>query len=293
MALSARHLSFSFQLAQGSFDGKGADTAEYPGLRASVNISRAGGNSLGFADIRIWGLPLETMNKLTVINVLAYPEMANKLVTVSAGDDINGSGVCFQGTIKEAWADGSSPPDMVFHISAFTNAYQMNKPVAPMSYRGSVDAAIMLANLASQMNLGFENGGVTGVLVDPYKPGDLGTQLNAVCRDLDCEKVIDNGVLAVWPRGQSRGGAAVQINPDTGMVGYPAFTESGCRFRTIYNPNLAFGRPVEVKSQLDAANGTWTVANVAHSLDAEIPGGQWFTDVECTLLGHTLPIIGK
>lgn len=292
MDLTRRHLSFSFQLANGAFDTVGNDTAEETDFRASVTITHAGQLTAGRADVRIWGLSMSVMNKLTVLSVLDFPDRANNVLTISAGDESGGSSVCYVGTIIEAWVDGGSPPDMAFYLSANTAGYESRKPVSPLSYSGSVDAAILLSGIAAQMGRSFENSGVTGVLVDPYKPGDLGSQLDAVCRDLNCEYTLDTpGVLAVWPKGKSQNGQSVVLSADTGMVGYPSFSQYGCRIRSIYNPNLVYGRQVEVQSVIGAAAGAWVIQNVTHSLDTETVGGAWFTDIDCTSLGHTPPIL--
>lgn len=291
MAFAKRHLTFTFQLGQGDFGEEGSDTVTLKGLRATADITCSIGNTPSHGDLRIWGMPLDVMNKLTVLNVTAYPELRLNKVIVEAGDDKSGMGVCFDGNILEAWVDGGDPPDMAFTVSASTGLFEDKKPIPPTSYDGSVDAAVLLSSLARQKGMGFENHGVIGHLSNPYLPGTVDSQIQAACAALDCEYSTDKNILAVWPRGGSRTGAAIRISPDTGMVGYPSFTEQGCRFRTIYNPNLVFGSIVDVTSQLSAANGQWIVANVAHNLDAEAPGGQWFSEVDCTILGHILPII--
>lgn len=295
MAFAQRYLDFRFVLSQGSYGDGSSDTVDLKGLRASANITRAGGNSQASAELRIWGVPLDVANRLTVLQILAYPELKPNTVIVSAGDEINGSSVVFEGTIQEAWVDASAAPDVMFHVAAFTSQYERLQPIPPTSYNGSVDASVALAGIAAQLNYGLENNGVTARLDNPYWPGDLGSQLRKICEAADCQYDLDDGnrILAIWPRGGNRSSAApIMISKDTGLVGYPAFTEQGCRFTNLYNPNLAYRREVEVHSDLTAANGTWTIANVNHNLDALIPGGRWFTEIECILAGHSLPIIG-
>lgn len=295
MAFAQRYLDFRFVLSQGSYGDGSSDTVDLKGLRASANISRAGGNSQASAELRIWGVPLDVANKLTVLQILAYPELKPNTVIVSAGDEISGSSVVFEGTIQEAWVDAANAPDVMFHVAAFTSQFERLQPIAPTSYKGTVDASVALAGIAAQFGYALENNGVSAQLDNPYWPGDLGTQLQRICEAAHCGYDIDaaNRVIAVWPKGGSRSAAApILISKDTGLVGYPAFTEQGCRFTTLYNPSLVYRRPVEVKSDLTAANGTWTIANVSHNLDANVPGGRWFTEIECILAGHSLPIIG-
>lgn len=286
MAFSRRIINMQFQLGQGNFGEAGADTVTLEGLRCSVNIVRAG---IGFsrADIQIWGMKLELMNKLTVTQKFFFENTRYNQVIVEAGDE-NGVAMCFGGTIREAWADGRQAPDIMFHVTADSGMFALSKSVPPVSFKGSVDAALVLSGIAQSMGYQFENSGVTAKLTNPYKPGTPRAQLESICRDIDCLLEVDEAamVVAVWPKRSARGGQVVRIAPDSGLVGYPSFTQSGIQFTTLYNPSLEFGRALRMESQFTAANGQWAVAALSHRLDANIPGGQWFTDVECNYLDN-------
>jgi hypothetical protein len=183
----------------------------------------------------------------------------------------------------------------MFHVSAYSGMFETIKPIEPTSYKGSVDVAQVLYGLAQQMGLGFENSGVTGAIANPYWPGSLGQQLTAVCKAAGCDYLIDKvaNVLAVWPKGGARNGQDVLLSKDTGMIGYPSFTQNGVQVRSLFNPSLAFGRTIKIESQFTpAANGRWTIAAISHNLDANVPNGQWQTEVECSLFGQEVAIIG-
>lgn len=285
MAFSKRKISLQFQLGQGDFGEAGMDTVTLDDLRCSVNIVRAG---IGYAqaDITVYGMKLDLMNKLTVTQKFFFENQRYNQVIVSAGDELSGMAMCFGGTIMEAWADGRQAPDVAFYVSAQSGMFELMKPVPPVSFRGSVDAALVLSGIAEQMGYTFENSGVSAVLNDPYKPGTPKSQIASICRDIDCQSDIDDAarVVAVWPKDKARGAQSVRIAPDSGLVGYPSFTQGGVQFSTLYNPNLVFGAPVDLESQFKTANGQWKVYQLAHRLESEVPGGQWFTDVECSYL---------
>lgn len=288
MTFSRRIINLQFQLGQGDFGEAGTDTVTLEGLRCSASIIRAG---LGFsrADIQIWGMSLDLMNKLTVTQKFFFENTRYNQVIVSAGDEDAGVAMCFGGTVQEAWADGRQAPDIMFHVSAHSGQFALSKSVPPVSFKGSVDAALVLSSIAQRMGYQFENGGITGTLSNPYKPGTPRAQLESVCRDIDCMLEVDEATqtVAVWPKRGSRGGEVIRIAPDSGLVSYPSFTQSGIQFTTLYNPSIAFGRPIRMESQFTAANGQWNVSALQHRLDANIPGGQWFTDVECNYLDMT------
>lgn len=285
MAFSRRIINLRFILGSGDFGQGGNNAVDIEGLRCSVNIERQG---VGFAqaDVQIWGMSLDLMNKLTVLNKVRFEQQRFNQLIISAGDEDNGVAVCFGGTIREAWADGQQIPDMEFIVSADSAMFALMKPIPPTSYKGSVDAATVISGIAQQMGYSFENSGVSAKLSNPYKAGAPKDQIKSICRDVNCQSDVDESrkVVAIWPQGEARGGKAIRVAADTGLVGYPAFTQSGIRFRTLYNPNLEFGRLIEVESQFTGANGEWQVMKLSHHLEANVPGGAWFTDIECNYL---------
>lgn len=296
MAFSKRIINLRFQLGQGDFGTAGANTVDLDGLRCSANITKAGSVGNENCELLVWGMPLDVMNALTILNKLAYGQQINNVLTVSAGDEQHSPAPVFQGTIMEAWADGRDPPDVVFHVSAVAGLFDMIKPVKPLSFKGSVDASVVLGAIAKQMGLTLENGGVTGRLNDPYWPSSLGAQLRAACEALNCFYLTDyvDGVLAVWPIDQNRQSNAVEVSASTGMIGYPSFTQDGVQVRSLFNGRIGFGRLIEIKSQFAPANGQWVVAAVSHNLDSNVPDGEWFTEFECGLPSHAggaVPII--
>jgi hypothetical protein len=289
MALVSRTIDLRFQLGTGAFGEDGNNVVELSGLRTTANITKSGGVSMSSLDLRVYGMPLDVMNKLTILNKLRYTDSRFNSVTVSAD-----GAVCFTGILSEAWADIQSAPDALFHASAFTGLLEAVKPVKPVSYNGSVDVATVLAGIAAQMQpiRTLENSGVDIRISDPYLPGTLRDQALAVARAAAINLYIDDTVLAIWPQGGSRGGLVPVLSAATGMVGYPQFTQNGIMVRTLYNPSLVFGQTVEVQSALTPANGQWTIAAISHNLDSNVPGGAWFTSIECGLLGQTVAVIG-
>lgn len=287
MAFAKRIINLQFTLGQGDFGTAGQDTVTLEGLRCSVEIAQAGGASQAQLDLRVWGMKLEQMNKLTVLNKLAYDDVSQNTVTVMAGDSESGVAVCFRGIIQEAWVDGRQPAEMVFQVVAFAGLYERTKPVSATSYNGSVDVALVVSGIASQMGMSFENSGVTGQIANPYLPGDLGMQLERICAAADCEYTIDEieQIVAIWPKGKARDGESVLISPDTGLIGYPAFTQNGIQLTTLYNPSLVFRRRVNIESAITPATGSWSIATVTHVLESEMPGGAWETSIECGYLG--------
>jgi hypothetical protein len=293
MALTHRRIDLTFQLGKGDFGEQGIDTVTLSGLKCSATISRAGGVSMTECSLRVFGMPLNVMNKLTVLNKLRYQDQRFNQVTVSAGDDKSGMSVVFVGVISEAWIDASAAPDVSFVVVAQTGLLDLVKPVPPTSYDGSVDVATVISGIAAQMvpPRQLENSGVSVRIANPYLVGTLIDQLRTVARAADINCIVDDSVVAIWPNGAARGARVPLISADTGMIGYPLTTQNGIQVSTLYDPSLAFGLQIHVQSSLTPANGGWTIASVTHDLETETPNGKWQTRVECGLLGQTVPIV--
>lgn len=294
MAFLRRRINLEFELGQGDFGKAGFDTVRIEGLRVSATVVRAGGAQMSELQMRVYGLPLDVMNKLTILNILRQYDARRNTVTFSAGDE-GAVTTCFIGNITECWAD-IQQPESALYVRANAGHLDLLAPTTPTSYKGAVSAAVILAGLAARMNppLTLENSGVTAVLSNPYYPGTLLRQIFQAAEAAHCHAVIDdvNQRLAIWPAGAARGGARTAIGPTSGMIGYPTYTQSGIQLNMLYNPTIAFGTEIQVESQLLPAAGGWTVAQVTHDLESEVPGGKWLTRVECGLIGQAVPVVG-
>lgn len=295
--LKTRKLKVVFSLGEGAFGEGGMNTVEVEGYRMGATIAQVGGVQTNQLDLTIKGLPLDVMHKLTVLNKLALPEERNNYVAVFADDTL-----AFNGGIKEAWVDAGNPPDVAFVLTAYAGLQASIRPVKATSFSGTVSADTFFATMAKLItdgaNLtpyGLENNGVTGVLENPYYPGTALDQIQAAARALRCEAVLDTErqLLVIWPYGKSRGGEQLLVSAETGLIGYPQFTQSGVSFMMLYNPALGFGQKITMKSTLEAANGTWVIRALQHSLSCEEPGGPWFTRVECQLIGSEAAVLGN
>jgi hypothetical protein len=274
MSLVRRAIDLTFNLGTGSFGIGGFGTTKVSGLRVSARILKAGGNGMSTASIQIFGMQLNTMNKLSTLGVVATQQRRNT-VMIEAGDDSSKS-VVFVGTITNAWADFQNAPSVVFNVEAAAGLIEDMQTTKAISFKGSTDVANIMKQIATSANLKFENNGVNVKLASPNFPGSPRQQAKACAEHAGIEWIIDNGTLAIWPRGQSRSSAATLLSPQTGMVGYPTFTSMGIMVKSIFNKGLAFGGKITVQSQLTPANGEWIIYNLNYELDAQLPRGSWF-----------------
>lgn len=288
MSFIPRKLEYILSYGTGD-DGLGPyETVKLTGHRSSVSAVIAGGAGMGQLQVRIFGMTQSMMNRLSTVGKMPLV-MRSNLITVLAGDDKSGMSQVFSGTIISAWADMQAAPNVGFVIQALAGAIEAMIPVEPTSHRGSVDAADLLKEIAGKMGCGFENNGVHAMLSTPYFPGTARTQAESVVRACGCEwNGIENGVLAIWPKGGSRAGPIPLIAPQTGMVGYPTYTAMGIIVNTLYNPTLRHGARVKVESELTPACGEWVVTILTHELEANTPNGKWFTQAQLGVPGYVV-----
>lgn len=287
MALKERLVSVTFTLGEGAFGESGSNSVKLSNLRTSIKISKAGGNAMSSAQAQIYGMTLSMMNQLSTLGMV--PKLVRRnTILIEAGDDPAALATVFIGTIVNAWFDGQSSPQVVFNVEAHSGLLEAVSHSPPKSYTGPTDVAVVLSSLAAEMNMPFENSGVSVILSQPYYYGSPRNQALAAVKDAGIEwNGLDNNILAIWPSGQSRGGNVPVISPTTGLVGYPTFTSIGIQFRTLFNPSLGLGNRVQLENSiLDTANGLWTTYLIDYTLESQMPEGQWFADVMAAPPGY-------
>ena len=284
-----RNLSFVFTLGKGSFGLTGQNTVTVSNVRAHVTILKNGAPSMSHAEMRIYGLTPDIMNSLSTLG-MPRPMERDNTVAISAGDNVSGLALVYQGTVQDAWQDLNSQPDTFLEVQSFVSTLIAVRPVAPISFPGSADVATIMSGLATGAGRNFENNGVQVQLSNPYFAGTLLAQAHALADAANIEFFDDGSTFAIWPKSGTRGGAIPLIAPSSGLVGYPRYTSQGISLRTIFNPNILFGGQVKVQNATDpltgmsvlpAADGTWYVNKVSLDLSSQLVNGPWFTDIEC------------
>jgi baseplate hub protein gp41 len=281
MTFVRRRIEAVITLGKGDFGETKGDTVKLAGLRMSARVDVRGMDSMGQIQLRIFGLPLHMINKLTAIGPIATQIIGQNRLVVSAGDEGGAMATIFDGTINQAWGEFQGAPDVVFNVQGFAGLKDALKPIPPSTFKGSADVASVMQGLAKTMGLTFENNGVALQLSNPYFGGTALEQVRSCARAAGIYYVIDRGILAIWPRRGARAGDVPVMSPETGMVGYPAFTGSGVSLTSIFTPNARLGGKIKVDSQLTPANGEWVVYTVHHDLECLMPNGPWFTQMDC------------
>ena len=284
-----KQLRFVVTLGTGKFGSSNNDTITLQGFRATADIDKAGGMMMGTLRAKIYGVKQQDMNSVTTLQWKPGTLIPNT-VEVYAIDGAAET-LVFAGNIVNAWADYQSMPDVFLHIQAQSAFFNALKAIPPRSFKGGVDVASVMAQIARDLGYTFENNGVTTQLVDVYLPNTGMEQAKDLARAAGCDLYLDDKILAITPPNVPRKVIIPLISPASGLVGYPTFDGVGVNFQTLFNPAITFGGSIKLETDVQQAAGEWVVTSVGHRLESEKPGGAWFSSVRGNQNG--LAVVGR
>lgn len=270
-------LRFVITLGTGKFGSSNNDVVTLQGVRAIADIDKAGGMMMGTLRAKIYGVKQADMNSITTLQWKPGTLIPNT-VEVFAIDGAAET-LVFAGNIVNAWADYQGMPDVFLHIQAQAAFFNSLKAIPPRSFKGRVDVASVMAQIARDLGYTFENNGVTTQLVDVYLPNTGMEQAKDLARAAGCDLYLDDKILAITPSNVPRRVIIPLISPASGLVGYPTFDGVGVNFQTLFNPAVTFGGSVKLETDVQQAAGEWVVTSVGHRLESENPGGAWFSSI--------------
>lgn len=286
---SKKQLRFVVTLGTGKFGSSNNDQITMQGFRAIADIDKAGGMMMGTLRAKIFGVKQADMNSVTTLQWKAGLLIPNT-VEVFAIDGAAET-LVFAGNIVNAWADYQSMPDVYLHIQAQSAFFNALKAIPPRSFKGRVDVASVMAQIARDLGYIFENNGVTTQLTDVYLPNTGMEQAKDLARAAGCDLYLDDKILAITPPNVPRKVIIPLISPASGLVGYPTFDGVGVNFQTLFNPAVTFGGSVKLETDVQQAAGEWVVTSVGHRLESEKPGGAWFSTIRGNQNG--LAVVGR
>lgn len=284
----SHRIQVHFTLAKGTFGNTENNTKVCSDkLRVHCEIKKGGTPSKNEMKLKIYGLLESDMFDLSTLGLNPLSVRKN-LVQVLAGDS-DGLATAFQGEITGAWVNYHKPPDLDFEVHAVEGYYPSIAPSRPLTAKGGASVASMFQNLAGQMGVAFQNNGVTTIVQDPYLSGTLYDQAEELALMSQVEFCLDNGVLAIAPKGQPRTpvGQVPYISPDTGMKEYPIWDKEGLVVECLWNSAFQLNGLVVIGGSLvHGANGTWRIHGLEHNLSSHHPHhGTWHSKLHLTKEG--------
>lgn len=272
-----KQLKFIITLGTGTFGESGDNQIILQGFRAVVDADKAGGQQMGSLRARIYGVSQKNMNSIATFNWKIGLYLPNTIEIYAIDGEVES--LVFGGNMINAWADYDSLPDVYLSIQARSGYVQAITPIVPTSFKGSIDVASVMAQLATTAGLSFENNGVNIQLTDIYLANTALEQIKDLAQMANIDFYLDDKTLAICPKNVPRGTLIASISPQSGLVGYPKFDGYGITFRSLFNPSVVFGGRVKIESDVIQAQGQWFVSSIHHMLESEKPGGSWFSTV--------------
>jgi hypothetical protein len=263
-------------LGEGEFDG-GGNTKIIEGLATTVQVMKAGLPEKNSAEVRIQGLKLSDMEQLTFLSFLPGEYRKNHIL-IEAGDKGGELSVVFKGDITAASADFSTAPDVTMKFNALTAGWSVLVADSPTSVQGEATAESLIKQFAEQAGFNFINNGVTESVKNATFNGSPVQKAQAVADEVGCELLMDDETWTMQPWDKPRGDA-VLLKADSGMIGYPSFTQDGISCECFYNPRLQLGGQIKIESIVPRASGYWKITKLSHDL-AAYTQGRWVSRID-------------
>lgn len=251
------------------------------GLRVLCNIINGNGAISPSANIQIYGLAMDKMAKLMRIQWNTMSAILNTIL-IEAGDEGSELTRVYEGNITFAKIDMSNVPNAFLNIESQAAIVDALKPVEPIAFINDIDAAEMIRIIAENyMGYEFENNGASHIIADggTYRKTYL-SMIQEIAQAADFDLYIEQGKIAVCPRGGARNIRVPVISPKTGLIGYPVPDVRGVSFKALYDPLIKFGGVVKIQdSIINFCNGDWRIYGTTVTLEANQENGAWF--IEC------------
>lgn len=270
-------------LSSGGFE-TGGNTKTFEGFAVSVNVTKPGLPEKNKASVKITGLSMDDMTKMTTL-AFSPQKIQNNILQIKAGEQGGSLGLVFEGEITTAYADFNTAPEITMNIEAQSGAYPALIPSKQEAVNGEAAAADLIQKYAAEAGYGFRNEGVSGSVKNAVLNGTPIEKMKDVANQMGIELIIDDGTVFIMPPEKARSGNAVLLKADSGLVGYPTFNQDGISIKAFYNPSFQLGGLVSVESIVPKASGTWKISKLTHNLEAYKPGAQWISQIEGVYYG--------
>lgn len=264
------------------------------GLQVRCSIVNGNGAISPTANIQIYGLHLDNMKKLMRVQWNTMSAILNT-VRIEAGEQGGTLTRVYEGNITFAKIDMSNAPNVFLNIESQSAIVDSLTAADPIKFDANLDAAFMIETIAKQMGYQFENNGATKIMVDSstYEGSNL-NKIQKIAAAANFDLYTEQNLIAICPKGGARKLKIPVITPTTGLVGYPIPDIRGVSFKCFYDPNIRFGGIITIKdSIIDVCNGDWRIYGATTILEANVPDGAWFIDVNATWRNSTDAAIAK
>lgn len=283
---SIKTIRATIQLRKGQFGDTDSNTVTIEGLPTEVSIQKQGGEDPNRASVLIKNLKIDTVKQLTML-AFKRQEVYNNYLQIEAGNKgMAQLATIFTGEIINAVPSADTDGTLALNIEANAGYYAAILPTPPVSVNGVASIEGLMEQFANEANYKFENRGISGSVANCVFIGSPVKKAQTLARQCDFDLLIDDGTFIIQPWEAPKNGEIPLINRDTGLLGYPSYTNDGISFTCIFNDRIKVGGYVKLESLLPYATGEWQVVQLSHNLVAnDSTNGAWETSVDCVIPG--------
>lgn len=249
------------------------DDLDVSELDVSFTVKRTLQARPGTCELKVYNLDASHRAQLTTAR--------RPVVILSAGYDP--PPMLFRGDARkvEITRDG---PDWVASITAGDGEHAIRTARASVSFAPGTSVADVVRTLGERMGLGAGNlataitaAGIVEILQEgAVVRGPAAAELTRVCASVGLSWSVQDGALQVLQVGRGLTRTAVELGPDSGLVGSPERGKgSAVKAKALLIPDLVPGRLVSLRSGV--VSGTFRVEAAEYTGDTR--GTDWYADL--------------
>lgn len=247
-----------------------------------VTAQNPGAPSKGECNVIIYGVSLETIKQYTYLTFKPnHVDRRNKM-EVFANDSL-----VFKGELVESYGDFTGFPNLSLKLRG-ASGYAASQEITPdMVITSDMNLTIeqVFRTLANQTGYAFFNQGISGPCPEIILKGSALTKAAQLAKALKINLSREDEILTIYPADGTLGENIVEVNPATGMIGYPSPASNGIKFATLYNPLIRLARKVNITSIVPLMSGLWVVKGMTVNLSTR-SGGDWKEEVTCNVFNQ-------
>lgn len=253
------------------------------GLAVSCVITQGNGAMSPTAQITVYGLPIETMNKLFRVQWNTMQSILNTVkIEAGEGSDLD---IVYEGNITFATVNMAAAPNVSLVITSQMAIVDKMKYSAPFTIpKGeSADIADIIQFLAKESGYELTNNGVSRILTDTTLNGSNIEKITKLSQICEFDLYVEQRSITICKKGTARELKIPVITPTTGLIRYPSPDIRGVNFSCIYDPLVRFGGIVTIAdSEIEICNTDWRIYGLVTTLEANILNGKWESSVSAT-----------
>jgi hypothetical protein len=262
--------------------GDTVDAIVIENLRVQFKVAKDNKPEPNTAEILISNLSEQTRARLSdkgtrVILEAGYP---GTLAQLFSGD----------ATFVDQLRDGA---DWVTKIECGDGERAYNRARVNESFAPDTEASHVVTTVAKRIgldigNLQDQSEQIKGQFSNGYSArGTAATVLNKLLKAQGLEWSIQDGTLQVLQPGKPNKDLAIELSPESGLIGSPSHGTPGERgdpptikIKSLLEPSFRPGGTVNLQSA--SQKGSFRIEKVEHTGDTE--GADWYSELECTTL---------